>query len=74
MPLDRKVAAALPFLGISVLVEAFLVAPRLWSLRGDSDLFNEDLLQVRLVIRFIWCSLACWLIGLTAVLSTARRQ
>jgi hypothetical protein len=61
--IDWATGSSLLLLGISTFVALLMVIPRVWVLRGNTDLFDEHERQVRRLVCFIWLWFAFWLSG-----------
>jgi hypothetical protein len=64
--MDWGAGAALAFLAVSAFIAMWMTKPKLWRLRGDTDLFDEHNKHVRQMSQFIWTWFVVWAAGAAA--------
>lgn len=63
--IDTSAAGSLALLVLSLLVALLMVVPKIWPLRGDTDLLQEHKRQVQLTARSIVVWFLTWLLGIS---------
>jgi hypothetical protein len=61
--LSKSFVTSLILFGGSLFVALNMVRPRLWTLRGDSDLFDEHKKHITRAIYNMWVWFALWFVG-----------
>jgi len=62
--LTNSLIAAVMFFLISIFLALSMVIPRVWNLRGETDLYEEYINQIKNASTIVWIWFAMWLLGM----------